>query len=53
MSRPITKEDVIQNKKKAIRSMNNILEALINDSSNKHLKKADLLAAELCRVHPF
>ena len=44
MSRPITKEDVIQNKKKAIRSMNNILEALINDSSNKHLKKADLIS---------
>ena len=44
MSRRITKEDVIQNKKRAIRSLNNMLERLINDSSDKHLKKANLVS---------
>lgn len=38
------KEDVIQNKKKAIRSLNNLLEYYINEPSGKFLKKADLIS---------
>lgn len=44
MSHQKTKEDVIQNKKKAIKSVNKMLENLINDSSEKHLKKANLIS---------
>lgn len=39
-----TKEDVIQNKKSAIKSLNKMLEMFINDPSGKHLKKANLLS---------
>lgn len=44
MSKEFTKEDVIQNKKEAIKSLNNLLESYINDASSKHLKKANLIA---------
>lgn len=44
MSKEYTKEDVIQNKKKAIKSLNRMLEGFINDSTGKHLKKANLLS---------
>lgn len=44
MKKGFTKENVIQNKKNAIRSLNNMLERLINDSSDKHLKKANLIS---------
>lgn len=44
MSKEFTKEDVIQNKKSAIRLLNNLLEGLINDSSEQHLKKAHLIS---------
>ena len=44
MSIPITKEDVIQNKKSSIKSLNNMLERFINDSSEDHLKKANLIS---------
>lgn len=44
MSKEFTKEDVIQNKKSSIRSLNNLLEGLINDSSEQHLKKAHLIS---------
>jgi len=44
MSGEFTKEDVIQNKKAAIKSLNNLLESFINDSSNQHLKKANLIS---------
>ena len=44
MAKEFTKEDVIQNKKSAIRSLNNLLEGLINDSSEQHLKKAHLIS---------
>ncbi len=44
MSKGFTKEDVIQNKKEAIKSLNNLLERYINDSSQKHLKKANLIS---------
>lgn len=44
MSKSFTKEDVIQNKKEAIRSLNNLLERYINDHSEKHLKKANILS---------
>lgn len=47
MSKEFTKEDVIANKKEAIKSLNNFLESLINDSSAnsvKHLKKANLIS---------
>lgn len=44
MKKEFTKENVIQNKKNAIRSLNNMLERLINDSSDKHLKKANLIS---------
>lgn len=44
MSKGFTKEDVIQNKKEAIRGLNNLLESYINDPSMKHLKKAHLIS---------
>lgn len=44
MSKEFTKEDVIQNKKEAIKSLNKLLETYINDSSEKHLKKAHLIS---------
>jgi mRNA-degrading endonuclease toxin of MazEF toxin-antitoxin module len=44
MSKGFTKEDVIQNKKEAIKSLNKLLEAYINDTSSKHLKKANLIS---------
>lgn len=44
MSKEFTREDVIQNKKEAIKSLNKLLERFINDSSDKHLKKANLIS---------
>ena len=44
MSSNFTKEDVIQNKKDAIKSLNRMLENFINDPSEKHLKKAHLIS---------
>lgn len=44
LSKEFAKEDVVQNKKSAIRSLNNLLECLINDSSEQHLKKAHLIS---------
>lgn len=44
MSKSITKEDVIRNKKDAISKLNNLLERYINDKSGEHLKKANLIS---------
>lgn len=44
MSKEFTKDDVIQNKKDAIKSLNKMLEGFINDPTGKHLKKAHLLS---------
>lgn len=44
MSKEFTKEDVIQNKKEAIKCLNKMLESFINDSSGRHLKKANLIS---------
>ncbi len=44
MSKEFTKEDVIQNKKEAIKSLNILLEKFICDSSCKYLKKANLIS---------
>lgn len=44
MSEKITQESVIQNKKKAIRSINALLENYIKSDNEKLLKKANLLA---------
>lgn len=44
MSKEFTKEEIIQNKKEAIRSLNKTLEHFINDPSGKHLKKANLIS---------
>ena len=44
MSKEFTKEDVIQNKKEAIRKLNKMLELFINNPSNKRLKKANLIS---------
>ena len=45
MSKPFTKEEVIQNKKGAIKSLNALLEHYINDPSpGAHLKKANLIS---------
>lgn len=44
MSKEITKEAVIQNKKEAIKSLNKLLESYINDPSKTYLKKADLIS---------
>lgn len=44
MAKDFTKEDVIQNKKEAIKALNKLLELYINDPSMKHLKKAHLIS---------
>jgi hypothetical protein len=44
LSKDFTKEDVIQNKKEAIKSLNKLLESFINDPSGNHLKKAHLIS---------
>jgi len=44
MSKELTKENVIQNKKEAIKSINKLLESYINDPSGMHLKKAHLIS---------
>lgn len=44
MSNEITKDDVIQNKKEAIKSLNKLLEGYINAPNNSHLKKANLIS---------
>lgn len=44
MSTEFSKEEIIQNKKLAIKKLNNLLESFINDPSGKHLKKANLLS---------
>lgn len=44
LSKPFTKEDVIQNKKSAILALNKQLEYYINDPTGKHLKKANLIS---------
>lgn len=44
MSKEYTKEDVILNKKEAIKSLNKMLEGFINDPTGEHLKKANLLS---------
>lgn len=44
MIKELTKEDVIKNKKQAIRELNNMLESFINDPSIAHLKKANLIS---------
>lgn len=44
MSKEFTKEDVIQNKKEAIKSLNKMLEYFINDPTGHLLKKANLLS---------
>lgn len=44
MSKNFTKEDVIQQKKTAIKAVNKLLEKYINDFSEKHLKKAYLIS---------
>lgn len=44
MSKEFTKEDVIQNKKEAIKALNKMLESFINNPSGKHLKKAHLIS---------
>ena len=40
----LQKDDVIINKKSAIKALNKMLESLINDSSITHLKKANLIS---------
>ena len=44
LSAQITKENVIANKKEAIKSLNKLLEQYINDPTSKHLKKANLIS---------
>lgn len=44
MSKDFTKEDVIANKKAAIKELNKLLERYINDPSGAHLKKANLIS---------
>lgn len=39
MGKEFTKEDVIINKKEAIKSLNKLLEFYINDPNGQHLKK--------------
>ena len=39
LSKEFTKDDVIQNKKEAIKSLNKMLEGFINDPTGAHLKK--------------
>lgn len=40
MSTDFSKEDVIQNKKQAIKKLNLMLEGFINDPTGQHLKKS-------------
>ena len=52
MSKDFTKEDVISNKKAAIKALNNLLEHYINDPSGNHLKKANFILVErLCAIY--
>ena len=44
MSTDFSKEDVIQNKKQAIKKLNSMLEGFINNPSGQRLKKANLLS---------
>lgn len=44
MLHEITKEEVIQNKKEAIKSLNRLLEGYINDPCGSHMKKANLIS---------
>lgn len=44
MSTPFSKEDVIQNKKQAIKALNKLLEGYINAPNNSRLKKANLIS---------
>lgn len=44
MTEKLDKELVIKNKKSAIQELNKLLEKYINDSSDAHLKKANLIA---------
>lgn len=44
MSKELIKEDVIQNKKQAIKSIDKLLESYINDPTGNYLKKASLLS---------
>lgn len=44
MSTPFSKEDVIQNKKQAIKSLNKLLEGYINAPNDSRLKKANLIS---------
>ncbi|MFQ8962061.1 hypothetical protein [Sellimonas intestinalis] len=46
-----TKDDIIQNKKEAIKSLNMMLEGFINDPAGNHLKKSQsivVLDKRLC-----
>lgn len=42
--KPLIKDDVIKNKKEAIKSLNSLLEYYINSDNPKHLKKANLIS---------
>lgn len=44
MYKKLEKEDVIINKKEAIKALNKMLESFINDPAEKHLKKANLIS---------
>ncbi len=44
MSKEVTKDEVVTHKKKAIKSLNKVFEALINSPEPQHQKKANLLA---------
>ena len=44
IAKDFSKEDVIQNKKHAIKKLNSMLEGFINDPSGQRLKKANLLS---------
>jgi mRNA-degrading endonuclease toxin of MazEF toxin-antitoxin module len=44
VSAKFSKEDVIQNKKQAIKDLNHMLEGFINDPTGQRLKKANLLS---------
>lgn len=44
VGKDFTKEEIIQNKKDAIKALNKMLEYFINDSNEKHLKKANLIS---------
>lgn len=44
MSKEFTKEDVIQNKKESIKTLNKMLEHFIGDPTGEHLKKAHLIS---------